>query len=91
MSSYSPPVLGLDTYTPQTPAAHTVERPSGLLGMAFTPEAIEARAAEARLEKQMYSMGGLKGIRAVRSRGLSRGIPKHIIYGAKEMSDILEG
>ena len=60
MSSYSQPVLGLDTYTPQTPAAHTVERPSGLLGMAFTPEAIEARAAEARLEKQMYSMGGLK-------------------------------
>ena len=45
MSSYSPPVLGLDTYTPQTPAAHTVEQPSGLLGMAFTPEAIEARAA----------------------------------------------
>ena len=60
MSSYSPPVLGLDAYTPQTPAAHTVERPSGLLGMAFTPEAIEARAAEARLEKQMYSIGGLK-------------------------------
>ena len=60
MSSYSPPVLGLDTYTPQTPAVHTVERPTGLLGMAFTPEAIEARQAEARLEQQMYDMGGLR-------------------------------
>lgn len=32
----------------------------GILGLAMTPEAIEARAAQERLEKQMYSIGGLK-------------------------------
>jgi hypothetical protein len=60
MSSYSPPVLGLDTYTPQTLVAHTVEQPGGLLGMAFTPETIEARSAQEQWERQLFERGGLK-------------------------------
>lgn len=33
----------------------------GILGLAMTPEAIaERQAEELRLEKQMYSMGGLR-------------------------------
>jgi hypothetical protein len=62
MSSYSPPTLGLDAYCPPPASPHTVERPTGILGMAMTPAAIEARAAEARFEQQLIQRGGLKSL-----------------------------
>ena len=58
----SPPMLGLDAHTPSTPVAHTVERPSGILGMALTPEAIEARQAQERFEEQLIQRGGLHSL-----------------------------
>jgi hypothetical protein len=55
MSSYSPPVLGFDTYTPSTPAVHTVERPGGILGMAFA-----TRRAEEEFAQRLMQEGGLR-------------------------------
>jgi hypothetical protein len=80
MSSYSPPVLGLDTYTPQTPTAHTVEQPSGLLGMAFTPEAIEARRAQERFEEQLIQRGGLKSFAVSDPERFNELFPNVVIF-----------
>ena len=83
MNSYSPPVLGLDTYTPQTPAAHTVERPSGLLGMAFTPEAIEARE---QFEAQLIERGGLKELAIVDPEAFAELFPNVVFFSKRRQT-----
>ena len=57
------PILGFDTYRPQAAAAvHTVEQPCGILGMALTPSAIEARRAEEECHRRLMQEVGLKAL-----------------------------